>query len=93
MLRQYNDVSPGRGDRILDEWLDTVAAERSIAVNESAAVISQATNGQKIAACLAIACVIAAIVFGLLGEIVQMSIILSAPLLLLIGQFIQRRRS
>lgn len=93
MLRDYNDVTPELGTQIATEWLNTVRSERVIAENESAADIGQAKNGQAIAAWLAIICVFASIAFGLRGQVVQMGVVLSPPLLVLIGQFIWRRRS
>jgi len=93
MLEQYNNVSPGLGTRIADEWLNGVKADREITVSESAAEVVQAKNGQQIAGWLTFICVLFAVIFGFRHQYIPMGTILSPPLLVLIGQFIRRRRS
>lgn len=107
MLRDYNDVSEGLGTRIADEWLLTVRATREnstrevdhqereveLHVEESVALREQAKRGQLIAFYLAAACVVSAIILLFLGHLGAAGIILGAPLLFLVGQFLPGKKS
>ena len=93
MLERYERVLPGAAERIVRvyevQFVDASQRDDRI-VN---AELADGRRGQTWAIILALICIAASIVFFARGNLVAGGILLSPPVLLLIGSFLSRRRA